>query len=287
MADATIHLPALGNVKKTYVYAGAGVVVVGVGFWWWHQRSAANAAAAAAATSTDDTTTDSAPIDTATGYPTGSAQDLAALAEQNAAIGTDDGAGLDTSDDGGGGGNLISSEPTAGGYSSNGAWAQGVETYMTETAGADPTTVAAALGKYISGQDMTQDQISVAQQAIAFQGYPPVSGSDGYPPSMRTTPVTTTPTPTAPKIPPAPANMRLLESSPTTIDVGWNTAVGGASIYHVYRAGVQQATVYGTFYQATGLKPGTKYGPFTVKAANAAGQLSPASNGVTVTTPKK
>ncbi len=286
MSDtATIHLPALGNVKKTYVYVGGGILVAGLGWYWWHQRSAASAAAAAAASTDASTPADNAPIDTATGYPTGSAQDLAALAQQNAAIGASDGTG-DTTDTGDGGGGYISSEPTTGGFTSNGTWAQAAETYLTETAGADPTTVAAALGKYISGQAMTTDQTTVAQQAIAFEGYPPVSGSDGYPPSIRATPVATTPTPTAPAVPPAPANMRLLESSPTTIRIGWNTAVGGASIYHVYQGSTQIGTVYGTFYEISGLKANTKYGPYTVRAANSAGQLGPASNPLTVTTPK-
>jgi hypothetical protein len=69
----------------------------------------------------------------------------------------------------------------------NAGWAGAAETYMTGNTGADPATVAAALGKYITGQTVTSDQQSIIEQAIAFEGYPPTAGAGNYPPNIHTT----------------------------------------------------------------------------------------------------
>jgi hypothetical protein len=74
--------------------------------------------------------------------------------------------------------------------STNAGWAAASETYLTGQTGADPATVAAALGKYITGQNLSTAEQSIAEQAIAFEGYPPTAGANNYPPNMHTSPAT-------------------------------------------------------------------------------------------------
>jgi hypothetical protein len=111
-----------------------------------------------------------------------------------------------------------------------------------------------------------------------------VTGTAGPISSPLTVKTTATPAPAA--APKTPANLRLTGINPTGATIGWNTSVGGAYQYHVYLNGKVVGTVFGTFLQIPGLKPNTKYGPYTVKAANAAGALSAASNPLTFTTSK-
>jgi hypothetical protein len=66
------------------------------------------------------------------------------------------------------------------------------------------TTLAAALGKYLTARQLTAAEQSLVDQAIAFAGYPPVSGPGGYPPAMHTQSTSTTGTPPT-KPPPKPA----------------------------------------------------------------------------------
>lgn len=272
-----VHTP-FGDVKKGYL-VGGGVVLVAIGIYYYRQKQAAASAAATDTTAAADT---SAAIDTATGYPTGSPDDLAALAQQQAT-------GYSTGSAGGGGGGSDSgvgyvSTPQTPGYSTNGAWSQAAENYLVQSAGADSATVAAALGKYIAGQQVTTAQQSVIQSAIAFVGYPPVSGTNGYPPSIQVAPAATTPPP--PAVPGAPQNLRVLEKSASNIELGWNSLGAVAYQYHVYQGSAQVGTVFGTFIGLNGKKPLTTYGPFTVRAANKNGVLGPASKPVTVKTTK-
>jgi hypothetical protein len=68
----------------------------------------------------------------------------------------------------------------------NAGWASAAEAYLTSQTGADPATVAAALGKYITGQTVSANQQSIIDQAIAFEGYPPTAGANNYPPNIHT-----------------------------------------------------------------------------------------------------
>lgn len=147
-------------------------------------QAAAAAAAAAQAPGTGAGTSDN--IDPATGFPYGSAEDAAALtsmAGYNSPI-----AGLGASDTSYlyGGGAYPAGTGGIGGYTSNAAWSQAAESYLVNTTGADPNTVGNALGKYITGGPVTSDQVAIINQAIAFVGYPPVAGPNGFPPSIQT-----------------------------------------------------------------------------------------------------
>jgi hypothetical protein len=167
--EGTIKTP-LGTVqKKTALLLGGGIVVLGA-IVWYRQKQVADSATAA--------TTTEAAINPATGYPYGSAEDAAELASQAAYVSP-------PASSGGG-----SSVPTSNvGYTSNGAWVQGVISYMVgNDLIADPTALSAALGKYITGAYCTDAEQSLIQQAIAVQGFPPIAGANGYPPSINKTP---------------------------------------------------------------------------------------------------
>lgn len=169
MAD-TINVPGMGATKKTTVYVAGGIGVVIIGVVWYRSRSTASS-----------TPVDTTQIDPATGYPYGSAEDAAALQSQSSYISAG-GSGTGSSDPYYG-----AQQPT--GFTSNDQWAQAVEDYLGNTVGSDPNAVAAALGKYLVGRDVTDAERSIVEQGIGFKGYPPVSGPNGYPPSIRTSTV--------------------------------------------------------------------------------------------------
>jgi hypothetical protein len=67
----------------------------------------------------------------------------------------------------------------------NQQWAQNAIAYLGQSGGVDTGALAAALGAYLAGQAVTTDQESLIDQAIAVEGYPPVSGANGNPPGIR------------------------------------------------------------------------------------------------------
>lgn len=193
--------PLAGLSKNEKIGLGIGSAAL-LGFTLYRyqkqkQQAASDAAAAAAAQAPGTGAGSSDQIDPATGFPYGSAEDAAALTAQsgyNSPIG-----GLGASDTsylyGGYPGYTGSGYPVAGGFTSNAQWAQAAEDYLVNTGGANANTVGNALGKYITGGTVDDSQQAVINQAIAFEGYPPVSGPNGYPPSIRTAAPTPTPTP--------------------------------------------------------------------------------------------
>jgi hypothetical protein len=191
MAAGSGTVNILGHpVKKTTALvmgvAAAGVVIVAI----MRKRSAAAAAATPGATGmvTDPAGNQCASLDAATGYCPGTPQDIAA---QQSAAGA---AALGSADEGGLAGGGYYYQPTATGTSStgsavpsftdNGSWAQYVETALGSN-GSD--AIAAAIAKYLSGQQVTSAQQTTIEESIAVANYPPVAGSQGYPPSIRLT----------------------------------------------------------------------------------------------------
>jgi mannan endo-1,4-beta-mannosidase len=71
----------------------------------------------------------------------------------------------------------------------------------------------------------------------------------------------------------------------STVTLSWTASAGddAATGYDVYRDGAKAGSATGTTFTDTGLTPGTTY-TYTVKAHDAAGNLSPASAPATVTT---
>jgi hypothetical protein len=263
--DGTIKTP-IGTVeKKTALILGGGVVVLGIIVWYRQKQM-----------DTSSGTIPEAEINPATGYPYGSAEDAAALAAQNAYV----------SPPANGGGGGTSTYPTTNGYTSNSQWVQGVIEYMVGHDLIDePAQLSAALGKYIIGAYVTDTENSLIQQAIAVQDFPPVSGPNGYPPSVNKTPPNGAPTTTTGE--PAAPHLHHVTTQRTSAILQWNPAANAAK-YIVYQSGGKTvaSNVTGTSYTVTGLKADTSYS-FSVASVNSAGKRSgKTSNVVTVRTKK-
>ncbi|GIO15702.1 hypothetical protein J19TS2_52570 [Cohnella xylanilytica] len=87
--------------------------------------------------------------------------------------------------------------------------------------------------------------------------------------------------------PTAPANLTVAGKTDTSVSLSWTASTDNVGVagYDVYRDGVLAASASGTSTsaEATGLSPNTAY-QFVVKAKDAAGNASPASNAVSATT---
>jgi hypothetical protein len=181
----------IGGVPKKWVAGGVAIggIVIGVVYFRSKKQSSANAST----TVTDPAGNVCSALDPNSGYCPGSPQDVAyqqgqygGLVGQNAAsyvggqiIGYDQN------------GNPIyssgPSQPGPGSFTSNAQWAQASELYLTQTEpNADPAVIAEALGLYINGKAVTADQAQIVDQAIAFEGIPPVGGPNGDPPNIIT-----------------------------------------------------------------------------------------------------
>jgi uncharacterized protein YkwD/chitodextrinase len=105
-------------------------------------------------------------------------------------------------------------------------------------------------------------------------------------PASNTATVTTKSAPAGDTSPPgAPGTLAGTAVSTSQVNLSWGAASDNVGVagYRVYRDGSQVGTTAGTSYADTGLSAGTSYG-YTVRAYDAAGNLGPASNTVTVTT---
>ena len=147
-------------------------------------RKKAAAAAPAAALVTDPAGNQCSTLNPATGYCPGTQADIAAQQSAAAQLSSASGAALS------GGGGYYYTPPASGTsatgsavptFADNASWAQYVETALSSS-GADAT--AAAIAKYLSGQQVTTDQQTIIEEAIAIANKPPVSGANGMPPSL-------------------------------------------------------------------------------------------------------
>lgn len=194
-----MKVPVVGTEKKSTVmlFAAAGVGVIIYAMMAKKKAAAAAAAAAApgagAGTFTDPAGSVCSAPNPATGYCPGTPADISAqqqLAAGSSAYGVSGGSQY--------GGGYLGSVSSLGGqslsnavpvFTNNGAWGQYVE-QMLGSNGSD--AIAAAIAKYLSGQSLTTDQATVAEEAVAIANYPPVSGPGGFPPSMNTTATSST-----------------------------------------------------------------------------------------------
>jgi hypothetical protein len=200
MAD--VHVPGIGNVKKGYVIAGAGAIVVIVGIAYMrHKNAASTSAASNAASSTGGTVTDPAgnvcaALDPASGYCPGSPEDEQYQEQESAGLG-DTGEGYDEYPGGGAGqyevedanGNFCTQlDPTTGlcpvastggttggstNVTTNAQWVVEAEEQLGNT-----STIQAALGYALSGSPITPAQKNLFMEAVGLLGPPP----QGYPP---------------------------------------------------------------------------------------------------------
>ncbi len=85
--------------------------------------------------------------------------------------------------------------------------------------------------------------------------------------------------------PSAPTGLTASGTTQTTTSLSWNVATDNIAVtgYNIYQDGTLKSSVTGTTYAVTGLTPGTAYA-FTIKAKDAAGNVSAASNTANVTT---
>lgn len=172
------------QVSKGTIWIGAGAAgLLGIAVYRYRKQQAADAATAAANAAAQAPGTgagSSDQIDPATGFPYGSAEDAAALTAQSGYNSPIGGTGYY----GYGMPNVYPSTQPAS-FTSNAQWSQAAEQYMVNQGG-DANAIGNALGKYITGQPLDESGQSLVNQAIAFEGYPPVGGPNGFPPSMNT-----------------------------------------------------------------------------------------------------
>jgi len=85
--------------------------------------------------------------------------------------------------------------------------------------------------------------------------------------------------------PTAPTGLTSTGKTSTTVSLVWNASADnvGVASYEVYASGVLAGSSAATSYTVTGLSPGTRY-TFTVKAKDAAGNLSASSNSFAINT---
>jgi endoglucanase len=85
--------------------------------------------------------------------------------------------------------------------------------------------------------------------------------------------------------PSAPTGLAATERAATSITLGWTASTDnvGVTAYDIYRGTALAGTALGTSFTVTGLSPDTAY-TFTVKARDAAGNVSAASSPVTAST---
>jgi chitodextrinase len=95
----------------------------------------------------------------------------------------------------------------------------------------------------------------------------------------------TTPAGADTQAPSTPAALSATAASSSQINLSWTASTDNVGVtgYRVYRAGVQVGTPTATSFSDTGLTASTAYS-YTVKAVDAAGNLSAASNTATATT---
>ena len=249
--EVTLQTPFGKVSKKTALIGGVGLAGV-LGIAWYRSRQTP------ADTSTTDQTS-SADIDPATGFPYGSTEDVAALqADQNYAGGY----GPIYYGGGGGGGFGPGDQPVGpGSFTSNSQWAQYAEDYLVNQIGLSGADVGNALGKYITGQPLTDTMVSIVNQAIAFADKPPIAGVDGYPPAFKHEAEPPGPSPTGKAKNPVSG----LETHPrfTQVDLSWHPSANATSYRVRIRTNsgrlVQEQNPKGTGITIHNLQKNTSY----------------------------
>jgi len=262
--EGTIKTPVGVVQKKTALYVGGAAVAIG-GIVYWREKKMGTA------TTTTDTTA-TGDIDPATGFVYGTPEDLAALASQ----GTDLSSVGGVTNTGGGGG--VPSTGT-GSYATNGQWSQAAIEYMVNNGlVVDATALSAALGKYLTGSYADPTQQQLIDQAIAVQGYPPIAGVNGMPPSINTNASPTTPPAAFPR-PPAP-KVSGLSRTGATVSI---PAQPGATLYEWSVNGANHDHTTGPSYHYP-MRPASTANLSV--AAHYGANIGPESPSVKVTTPK-
>lgn len=159
----TMNIPAIGKVKTTYVWVGGALVAGIVGYAYWKKSQ-------------------EAPTDFV-----GASPDDFGATDYDSPLGSSGGNST---------GQFTSVDPDA--IDTNGEWTQAAIEKLTSY-GWESTAVATALGRYLSRQGLTEEQVTIVQAALAAFGPPPVGGPYPItnalppPPSGNNPPPTNTP----------------------------------------------------------------------------------------------
>lgn len=268
MLEGTIKLPAVGTVKKTYVVAGVGITLAAA-LWYVHERRVNALATPATATGTDSAG-NTGVIDPATGFVTGSPEDLSALSGSDLSYQPVAGGGGTGGDSSGSVGDQVTNGPP---FTTNAAWEQYALQQLQANAGPDydASAVVADLGAYLAGGKVTPDQKTVIESALGLAGPVPVTGANGYPPSINMVGNPSGPGST----PPAPVtNVKAATISTTSVVLTWSAATGATG--YAWTVGGKSGTTTATTVTVTGLTAGTSY-TATVDSTGPGGASSPAS----------
>lgn len=225
-----------GNNRKVVI----GVAVLGGGYvaWKWMNRSPSDSADSATVTSSTDA-------------------DTAATGILGSNVGGSENAG-----------NSSSTETSS--VTTNDVWYDTAVTKL-ESTGWDGVAVQSALGDFVTGQKLTEDEAKIVRAAVGAMG--------GYPPGGPTTIVVIPGVTDSSKLA-APTGLKVTSTTDSAVNLSWN-AVDGAKQYRVYRSGVAQnvAASGDTVAQVGGLEPGKSY-TFYVAAGLEGEKMGPRSGGV-------
>lgn len=230
----------LKSIPKPALYASLAAAAGIVGYAYYKRRSGGGASASTGPVGADPN------IDPATGIPYadefGSGQGgYSGIGIYDPSTGSTFGTGY--------GGQTVTQ------VSTNAAWAQAAEAYLSQVAGYNPNTVAIALGRGLTGQYLNPDQLNIWNAATGFEGYPP----------QPIPPLVTTPPPgqgggggggtgAGPV-----TGLHNVHVFRTSVTVGWHP-VSGAKGYVVDISGQPHGTyTMHTSINIGGLKPNTSY----------------------------
>lgn len=195
----SVHLPGVGEVKKSWLAIGGAVVVGILGYAYWRNRS--------------NVTADAAPTDPALGDP------LASGATTTGGLTFQPGDPPD---------------PATLPPVDNAAWVQRAIAYL-ETINFDGATVASALGKYLARQPLNSAEADIVRTAQGAIGLPPVGSyqiimtGTPPPPPPPDPPVNNPPPPVnnPPPPPSAPAPVYVVTARFTKVNPPWNSTLSG------------------------------------------------------------
>lgn len=164
---------------------------------------------------------------------------------------------------------------TVTGPGTNAAWTQQAAAYLIMH-DYDPITVITALGKYITGKPVTQDEYNIVTAAIGSQGLPP----DGAPPLTMIPPTQTGGGATTGETLPSPV-LTIGARTKSKATLRW-TAIPGATSYVIYShaSGRPNLPVGGTHGTTTINVPTGHKQSYDVMAIGPGGKHSGHSNGV-------
>lgn len=124
-----------------------------------------------------------------------------------------------------------------------------------------------------------------ASTSATIYGYKPTTGGYGFVDDLSVTAVTAGTGGGDATAPSAPSGLTVSSVTDTTASLSWTASTDNVGVtgYKVYRDGTEVGTASGTSYADSGLTASTSY-TYTVKAYDAASNLSAASNSATATT---